>query len=91
MRTQSSDVDHLALTHNAGSFCADCRHVAVKKVAGLSEKLTEYTCDRPFTSLVTGKTEPLGLPAMDERSWRNNRPGACGPAGNNFEPKETSK
>lgn len=60
----------------APPFCVDCLHHRL--VHDL------HTCMVPVVDLVTGTTKPLDLPCGDERSYRNQRPGGCLPAGVNW-------
>ena len=60
-------------------FCVACEHHAAEG--------SLHICNLPITDLVIGETATLGLPCGDERSWKNARPGGCGPEGKNWKAK----
>lgn len=59
-------------------FCVECKHHVVDAAVG-------GVCGFPNISPITGLAFPVGLPEMEERSYKNARPGGCGPNGDNWE------
>jgi hypothetical protein len=72
-------------------FCIGCAYYRsthqVKLTTGCAPdepELLATMCAHPETDLVTGAIRPVDLPCYDERSYRNTRPGGCGPEGKNW-------
>lgn len=64
-------------------FCVTCKWHCLRQPVVDGE--LSHMCDLVIVDLVTGEDRPLDLPAYDERSWKNQRPGGCGPDGKNWE------